>query len=83
MKFKNMKIEINEQQTKSDVISQLTKLGYSKSTLFFDNHKNPTVICACADGDIMDLINSGINASHLVEYEKVNLIDLENMESSQ
>ena len=56
MKFKNMKIEINEEQDLFDIVDQLEVLGYSGIGGYFGYEEH---VITNSDGDYTFRLNSG------------------------
>lgn len=55
MKYKNMKIEINESQPLNDVVMELERLGYDQDVFQMDS---PSLVVCYPDGFYMALIPS-------------------------
>ena len=79
--YKNMKIEINSEQPLDEVVRELERLGYIKDKLYWDKLLNPSLVCACDDGTLMDLRVSELTDGYLDKYEETTLAQLKQMEN--
>ena len=79
--YKNMKIEINSEQPLDEVVKELEHLGYVKDRLYWDYLLNPTLVCACDDGTLIDMREAKLTASYLDKYETITLSQLKQMEN--
>ena len=79
--YKNMKIEINSEQPLDEVVKELERLGYVKDKLYWDNFLNPTLVCACDDGTLIDMQAAKLTAKYLDKHETTILLQLKQMEN--
>lgn len=72
MKFKNMKIEINESQSLDVVVKELERLGYLNNQFGFDigNHRNKDSFKSIASYEI------GKFNFYMVDVDMINFCDL-------
>ena len=77
MNFKNMKIPV--ENNLDEIVKELETRGYAKNTPYWDSHKNPNVVCACDDGDLMALRGCSMEWDSLKKFKLTTIAELKEM----